>query len=57
MCRLIGQVLGLPARQITASPPELANILGWERHSEENKHPVYAIVSLLQVSVSNFKGL
>ncbi|XP_054285555.1 protein virilizer-like isoform X1 [Macrosteles quadrilineatus] len=51
------EVLGLPARAITLSPPELANILGWEKNSEEKKHPLYTVDTLLQESRSEDETL
>lgn len=53
--------LGLPARTLVMTTPELAAILGWERLADDNKHPLYCIDKLLQVSLTrlcnqNLKG-
>lgn len=42
--------LGLPARSLVITPQELALILGWDKSSEEDKHPLYCIDTLLQES-------
>ncbi|XP_046659595.1 protein virilizer isoform X2 [Homalodisca vitripennis] len=50
------EVLGLPARTFTVTAPELANLLGWGRHSD-SKHPLYAVNTLLQESRAEDESL